>query len=40
MVSSSFPTQILKPGLGFEKKVRDKFRALNERLNVPQPIAA
>jgi rhamnulokinase len=40
IVSSSFPTQILKPGLGFEKKIRDKFRVLNEHLNVPQPIAA
>ena len=40
VVSSSFPTQILKPGLGFEKKIRDKFRALGERLDVPQPVAA
>ena len=36
VVSSSFPTQILKPGHGFEKKVRDRFRALS----VPQPLAA
>ena len=40
VVASSFPTQILKPGHGFEKKTRDKFRALGERLNVPQPLAA
>jgi rhamnulokinase len=36
IVSSSFPTQIVKPGHGFEKKTRDKFHALS----VPQPLAA
>jgi rhamnulokinase len=36
IVSSSFPTRILKPGRGWEKQTRDKFRALS----VPQPLAA
>jgi rhamnulokinase len=36
IVSSSFPTQILKPGHGFEKKTREKFRALG----APQSMAA
>jgi rhamnulokinase len=40
VVSSSFPTQIFKPGHGFEKKIRDKFRALGEQHKQPQPIAA
>jgi rhamnulokinase len=40
IVSTSFPTQILKPGPGFEKRVRDKFRALGERLEVAHPLAA
>ena len=40
IVSSSFPTQILKPGHGFEKQTRDKFRALGERPVVAQPMAA
>ena len=40
IVSSSFPTRILKPGLGFEKKTRDKFRALCEQLDQPQAVAA
>ena len=40
VVSSSFPTQILKPGAGFEKKIRDRFRALGERNNIAQPLAA
>jgi rhamnulokinase len=40
IVASSFPTQILKPGPGFEKRTRDKFRALGLRLDVPQPLAA
>jgi len=34
IVSSSFPTRILKPGVGFEQDVRDKFQALSERLSV------
>jgi rhamnulokinase len=40
IVASSFATQILKPGPGFEKKIRDKFHALGERLKVPCPLAA
>jgi len=28
LVASSFPTRILKPGHGFEKKIRDRFTAL------------
>jgi rhamnulokinase len=36
IVSSSFPTRILKPGQGLAKKTRDKFR----ELSVPQPLAA
>jgi len=40
VVASSFSTTILKPGAGFEKKIRDKFRALGERLHPAQPMAA
>ena len=40
IVSSSFPTQILKPGLGFEKQARDKFHELGERRQVVHPLAA
>ena len=40
VVASSFPTQILKPGPGFEKSTRDNFRALGERQHVAQPMAA
>jgi len=40
IVASSFPTRILKPGPGFEKKIRDKFRALGRRHAQPQPLAA
>lgn len=40
IVSSSFPTQILKPGAGFEKKIRDKFRDIGERHNIAEPLAA
>ncbi len=42
IVSTSFPTQILKPGLNFEKKIRDRFRALSFRPEPAQsqPIAA
>jgi rhamnulokinase len=40
IVSSSFPTRILKPGHGFEKKLRDKFRALCARHEQAQPLAA
>jgi rhamnulokinase len=38
IVSSSFPTRIFKPGLPFEKKSREKFRALSGRQE--QSIAA
>jgi len=40
IVSTSFPTQIFKPGYGFEKKLRDKFRSLSECRQQPQPLAA
>jgi rhamnulokinase len=40
IVSSSFPTRILKPGLGFEKRIRDKFRALCDQQEQPQHLAA
>jgi rhamnulokinase len=40
IVSSSFPTQILKPGAGFDKKIRDAFRALAYRAVEPQSVAA
>jgi rhamnulokinase len=42
IVASSFPTQILKPGHGIEKKVREKFQALCERQEKTQhqPMAA
>jgi rhamnulokinase len=39
IVSSSFPTRILKPGPGFERKVREKFRAICE-YRAPQSVAA
>ena len=34
IVSSSFPTRILKPGQEFDPAIRDKFQALSERLRV------
>jgi rhamnulokinase len=37
IVFSSFPTKIVKPGHGFEKRVREKFRALGERSGLPIP---
>ncbi len=40
IVFSSFPTQVLKPRHNFEKKTRDRFRALGEHLNVPHSVAA
>jgi rhamnulokinase len=40
IVASSFPAQILKPGHGFSRKVRENFRALRMRLAVPVSIAA
>ena len=40
IVASSFPTRILKPGRGFERRTRDKFRALCQVQAVPQSVAA
>lgn len=40
IVSTSFPTQIYKPGYGFEKKIRDRFRNLSESQQQAQPLAA
>jgi len=40
IVSSSFPAQILKPGLGFEIKTGERFRALCQRPEQAQPLAA
>jgi rhamnulokinase len=40
VVASSFPTQILKPSSAFEKRIRDRFSSLSERLRAPQPLAA
>jgi len=40
IVATSFPTQVLKPGQGLEKKIREKFRALSERREQAQPMAA
>ncbi len=41
IVATSFPTQIIKPGYGFEKIIRDKFQRLSESLRQqPQPLAA
>jgi rhamnulokinase len=39
IVSSSFPTRILKPGHGFERKIREKFRAICE-YGAPQTVTA
>ena len=40
IVYSSFPTKILKPGLGFDKKTRDKFRALSQPVEFLEPTTA
>ncbi len=40
IVSSSFPTGILKPAAGFEKKTREHFHALCERVRAPHAAAA
>jgi len=40
IVSTSFPTQILKPGHNFENKIREKFHALCDRHEQAQPLAA
>jgi rhamnulokinase len=37
IVSSSFPTRIFKPGHGFARAVREKFRALGLALGVLEP---
>jgi hypothetical protein len=39
-VASSFPTRILKPGHGFERKTRDKFRAVCQVQTARQCVAA
>jgi rhamnulokinase len=40
IVSSSFPTKIFKPGHGFAKAVREKFRSLGLALGVLEPAGA
>ena len=40
IVASSFPTKILKPGRSFERKTREKFRALCHVQAAPQSVAA
>jgi rhamnulokinase len=40
VVASSFPTRIFKPGHGYERKTRERFRAICELRNAPVSVAA
>ncbi len=40
IVSSSFPTRIFKPGYGYPREIRDKFRLLNLSARTSESLAA